>query len=410
MARHWSRRIFPALCAAALLLPMAACGNSGAPDTIKIGLLQPMTGASSGYGAGTQAGFKYVVDRINATGGIKKLDGAKIEIVLADTASTPTQAATEARRLMGKEGVSLVAGTLLTPEMAAVSPVADQNQVPVLAFLAAGTTGDQVYSLGSPYGDGYAQVMTDFIGYLNTRGAGLRKVVLSSSNFETGQVVDKEMTARLAKAGLGVAGTVPLNQGATDFGPAVQKIGAIRGDVVSSVVTEKDGIQLAKARAAAGLQTLFVGSGSGYGDRAVWDALDQQSRNILQNRTFAMVGFAGGSQQASTKAFIDQVRHDLPGATVSQNFVIGAQAARVVQRALEQAGSTEPSEVYRAIARVDIPASDPDLYLARQKGITFSPGGGFARNIQNLVVQWNADGTQDVVWPEHFAVRPPRLP
>src|SRR3546814_7092266 len=89
------------------------------------------------------------------------MDGAKIEMIKADDASEPSNTATEARRLMGKEGVSLVVGIPVTTEMAAISPVADQFQIPVLSVGAGGSNSEYVYSLGLPDDDGYAKSMDD---------------------------------------------------------------------------------------------------------------------------------------------------------------------------------------------------------------------------------------------------------
>ena len=230
----FARRITTITLAGIVAAGLTACGGSsgGNEDSVTIGLLQPMSGAASGYGEETQAGFKFVVDKINREGGIKSMGGAKIKIDLADTASEPGQAATEARRLMGKEGVAIVSGTLLTNEMAAVSPVADQYQVPVLALFAAGSNSEYLYSLGSPYDEGYAGTMVDFVKYLNEKmDAGLKTAALSSSNYEAGQAVDKALRPRLDSAGLDVVGSVPLDQDTTDFGPAVSKLRSLKADL-----------------------------------------------------------------------------------------------------------------------------------------------------------------------------------
>src|SRR3546814_1404686 len=89
------------------------------------------------------------------------MDGAKTEMIKADDASEPSNTATDARRLMGKEGVSLVVGIPVTTEMAAISPVADQFQIPVLSVGAGRSNTEYVYSLGLPYDDGNAKSMAD---------------------------------------------------------------------------------------------------------------------------------------------------------------------------------------------------------------------------------------------------------
>ena len=407
-----ARRLTAITLAGTLAAGLAACAGSsgGDEDSVTIGLLQPMSGAASGYGEETQAGFKFVVDKINREGGIKSMGGAKIKIDLADTGSEPGQAATEARRLMGKEGVAMVSGTLLTNEIAAVSPVADQYQVPVLALFAAGSDSEYLYSLGSPYDEGYAGTMVDFMKYLNEElDAGLETAALSSSNYEAGQAVDKALRSRLDSAGLDVVGSVPLDQDTTDFGPAVSKLRSLDADVVTGVAIQKDGIQLHQARAAAGMDTLFVGSASGYADAGVFENLGETARDVLVNNTFGMTTFAESAESGATKALIEEAKAANIKVPLGQNFVSGAQAARVVQQTLENTKSSEPADLLEALREVSFEADSDDLYLLKADGLKFSKK-RFPSDLQNLMIQWNADGSQDVVWPEDFASRPPKLP
>ncbi|MDX6362018.1 MAG: branched-chain amino acid transport system substrate-binding protein [Streptomyces sp.] len=127
---------------------------------------------------------------------------------------------------------------------------------PTLGLFSAGSNSDRLFSLGSPYDEGYAGTMVDFIKYLNdTTGAGLRTAVLASSNYEAGQAVDRALKPRLQAAGLSVLGSVPLDRDTNDYGPAVAKIASHGADVVTGVAIQKDGIQLHEARARAGLKT-----------------------------------------------------------------------------------------------------------------------------------------------------------
>ncbi|WP_163048700.1 ABC transporter substrate-binding protein, partial [Acinetobacter pittii] len=87
----------------------------GAP-TIKIGMIQPMSGNLSAYATEGQPVFDYVIRKINAEGGIKSLGGAKIEIVLADDASQPARTAAEARRLVTERQVSMLVGSILSAQ------------------------------------------------------------------------------------------------------------------------------------------------------------------------------------------------------------------------------------------------------------------------------------------------------
>lgn len=174
------------------LLP--GSGQAEDAKVVRVGVLDSMTGVFSDFGHQARPAFQYVIDKINKSGGIKSMGGAKIELVLADSTSQAGRAATEARRLITQENVSLVVGVLLTPEMLAVSPIADEFKTPVLSHSAAGARGDYMYSMGLPYDRGYAKTMVEFVEELNkNHGFNLKNVALVYSNYEAGQQVNKAL-------------------------------------------------------------------------------------------------------------------------------------------------------------------------------------------------------------------------
>src|SRR5712692_10864425 len=55
------------------------------PRTIKIGMVEPLSGPMSDVGQDSRLGAQIAVDAINAAGGIRSLDGAKLELLTADS-------------------------------------------------------------------------------------------------------------------------------------------------------------------------------------------------------------------------------------------------------------------------------------------------------------------------------------
>ncbi len=384
--------------------------SGGKIDSVSIGVVQPLSGAFSAYGEESQAGFKFIIDEVNAAGGIKSLGGARINIIVADDASNPGKASTATRRLMGQEKVPLVVGSILTSEMAAISPVADQFKIPVLSMFAGGTNSPYLYTMGFAYDKGYAANFAGFIGYLNKEGnANIKTAVLAGSNYEAGQAVDKALEPRLTQAGIKVLGSVPLDQRATDLNSSVTKIDALHPDVVVGLVTSKDGIALHRARFAMNSSLLFVGGTGGYSDPALWENLGGAiARKVLTKDMFGLTGFSTNAKQQHLKDFLEKVKAAKLDVPIGQNFVQGAQAAWVVVRALEGAGSAKPDAILTALGKVNIKPDDSQLYLAKVGGVKFDES-RFMVDQGGLFIQWNEDGTQDVVWPAEFASRKPRL-
>src|ERR1044072_8640146 len=77
-------------------------GSASAQDTIKIGVTQPLTGAFAASGNYVAQGAKMAEEAINASGGVL---GRKIELVIEDNKSNPTEAVATAEKLISKDKV-----------------------------------------------------------------------------------------------------------------------------------------------------------------------------------------------------------------------------------------------------------------------------------------------------------------
>ena len=83
---------------------------SFAEETVKIGILLPLSGPAASIGVNSLNGHKLAVDEINEAGGIKSLGGAKIELIVADSGGDPKVGMTQAERLITKDKVVALMG------------------------------------------------------------------------------------------------------------------------------------------------------------------------------------------------------------------------------------------------------------------------------------------------------------
>lgn len=116
-----------ALSGAAALAAVAAAVGSAAPARdsaaapLKIGISLSLSGDFSDPGKFAQQGYKLWANTVNAKGGIL---GRKVQLIIQDDASSPTQAATNYQNFITKDKVDLVFGpfsTLLSAPSAAVA-------------------------------------------------------------------------------------------------------------------------------------------------------------------------------------------------------------------------------------------------------------------------------------------------
>ena len=100
------------------------------PDPIKVGVILPLSGSNSSQGAQSRRAIEMALQEINDAGGIESMGGAKIEIIWADTESTPATAVSEAERLINQEGVQIVTGAYHSAVTLAASEVTERYGVP----------------------------------------------------------------------------------------------------------------------------------------------------------------------------------------------------------------------------------------------------------------------------------------
>src|SRR5215467_3932748 len=101
------RRLAVSLTLLVMISAVVAAVSSGQSGEYKIGVLEPLTGPLAGEGKRHLEGFEIVRDMINERGGVM---GKKLTFTVAD-APDPTVAASEANRLITREGVKIITGT-----------------------------------------------------------------------------------------------------------------------------------------------------------------------------------------------------------------------------------------------------------------------------------------------------------
>ncbi|WP_204272544.1 hypothetical protein, partial [Enterobacter hormaechei] len=81
---------------------------------------------------------------------------------------------------------------------------------------------------------------------------------------------------------------------------------------------------------------------------------------------------------------------------IGQSAIQAAQAARVLQHALEAAGSLDRAALIKGLKAVDIPFGHQHLYLARPQGLKFGED-RMPADSTALMIQWLANQQQQVV-------------
>jgi branched-chain amino acid transport system substrate-binding protein len=104
-------------------------GPVASGDTIKIGIVAPVSGDNKPWGDDSLEGAKLAVDEFNAAGG---LNGKKVELLVGDSASRPEPAKSAAEKLMS-DGVIGIVGEVASGNTIQIANSAFEKGVPVIA-------------------------------------------------------------------------------------------------------------------------------------------------------------------------------------------------------------------------------------------------------------------------------------
>ncbi|MBV8850051.1 MAG: ABC transporter substrate-binding protein, partial [Methylobacteriaceae bacterium] len=165
-----------------------------AEDTVKIGLILPMTGPSASTGREIEAAVKLYMQQNG-----DKVAGKKIEVITKDDTGQADITKRLAQELVVNDKVAVIAGFGLTPLALAAGPIATQAKVPAV-IMAAGTS---IITERSPY-----FVRTSFtLPQSSTIMAdwalknGVRKVVTLVSDYAPGADAQESFKAVFTKGG-----------------------------------------------------------------------------------------------------------------------------------------------------------------------------------------------------------------
>lgn len=112
------------------LLGLTACKPVASGDTIKIGMIAPLTGDVAGLGADVRHGAEMAIEKINDAGGI---NGKMLELVAEDGRCTGADAASAAQKLVNVDHVFAIVGGLCSGETLAAAPIVEAGKTVLLS-------------------------------------------------------------------------------------------------------------------------------------------------------------------------------------------------------------------------------------------------------------------------------------
>jgi len=203
------------LAGVALAAGLLAGGPASAQDTIKIGLVQSMSGPLSAIGRQIMGGVNLYIQQHGNT-----VAGKKIEIVLKDDTAVPDMAKRLAQELIVNEKVNIL-GVGITPVAMAIAPLATESKTATVIMV----SGTSVVTDRSPF-----YVRTSFtLGQQSQIIAewalknGSKKVVIVQSDWAPGAEATAVFTTVYTKGGGQILETIKVPLANPDFAPFLQR-------------------------------------------------------------------------------------------------------------------------------------------------------------------------------------------
>ncbi len=206
------------------------------PAAVKIGILQPVTGALSQDGEYGRLGAEIAINEINNGGGLKALGGARIQMVFGDARSNPEGGVQEVERMQA-EGVAAIVGGFASPIVLASSQAASRYDIPYICDVG---VSDQIVSRGLKntfrFGPGFGTVTSAALDNLvrlnDAAGKPARTVVVVHEDGLFGAGMARLMQNELPKRGFEILETIAHPTPSRDMSNVALRIRALNPDLV----------------------------------------------------------------------------------------------------------------------------------------------------------------------------------
>ena len=379
------------LACAVVLSAVVLCSGAFAADTIKVGVLLPLTGAQAKFGEIEKRSFEMAAEEINAKGGGK---GMKIELLFEDDTGKPDVGRSGVEKLISRENVPVLTGGYSSSVTAAAAPVAQQFKVP---FVICTASADDITEKGYDYvfrvNPPASEYPNSVQSFLKGVAKDVKTVALLYENSAFGQSSSKSFEEDAKGLGLQIVVKEGYQAGAIDFKPILTKVKAANPDMIYMVSYVMDASLLMRQSKELRINPkMFVGGGAGFTlpefAKSAGDAADGVFSATLWIETLPFPG---------AKEYFNKFQKKY-GSETEYHGAEAYAAMYVVADALTRAKSITPKDVRDALVTTDMKtAFGPVKFVSYGKKTQ-------QNKLDTYLVQWQK-GELEAVWPKSAATK-----
>jgi len=395
---------------------IAAAAGAQAADSVKIGVIYPLTGVAASAGNYAKMAIETGVDIVNnphpgleklllgAGQGLPNLKGAKIEVDFADHQGNPSVGQSQTLRLITQDKVVAMLGAYQSSVSFAATAVAERYGIP---FLVADSSAPNITGRGfkwtfrtTPIGTDFAKIYVEFLSELKKAGTKVDTIALVFENTDYGTSVSGVVRDAAKAAGFNVVADVSYSANSTDVSPQVLQLRDKKPDVVIFISYTADAILYTKTMKNLGYKPpVEIADDSGFSDPAFVTAVGDLAQGVINRSAWSM------GPPGSPTAIINDLYKKRSGQNLDDTSGRIMQGFFVLADAINRAGSTEPAAIQKALQETDI---KPDQLMMGYNGVKFDKTG---QNILASSYLIQLQGKEYVsVWPTAHASAKLMLP
>ncbi|HWR30080.1 MAG TPA: ABC transporter substrate-binding protein [Negativicutes bacterium] len=328
------RSMFSRLFILGLVLAFAfgtvGCGGGGEKkaDTIKIGVIAPLSGNQASIGKGVVDGMQSAAKIINGSGG---LGGKQIELIVLDDRNLPDEAVSAAKKLISGEKVSIILGSIGSSSTAAIQQLTMKQKVvlvtPVSMLPKLSQNNDQYFFRVTATAPIREQSFSEFV----SKKLNAKTIAFLASNEDLGRATVAAATNLYEKSG----NPKPVytgfyDPGATDFSAELNRIKSLSPDVLYIVANSVQASMIVKQVKVLQLKSVLIGSG---------EAATQEFLRLSQGAGEGMyipVDWAVSFDDPASKKFLEAFQKDYNKLPETKFAVQGWETMWIVAEAIKR--------------------------------------------------------------------------
>jgi branched-chain amino acid transport system substrate-binding protein len=320
-----NRRPALARLAAAAALFIAGVSPVLAQETIKIGLILPMTGQQASTGRQIDAAVKLYMAQHGNT-----VAGKKVEILLKDDGSVPDQTRRLAQELVVNDKVVALAGFGITPSAMATAPIATQSKTPMVVMAAATSAITEASPFVVRTSFTLPQAAVAMAEWANKNK--IKKVVTLVSDYAPGIDAEKYFADRIVLNGGTVVEKLRTPLRSPDFAPVLQKVRDAAPEALYVFLPSGQGAAFMKQFAERGLDKAgirLIGTG---------DITDDDQLNDMGDVALGVITthhYSANHKSAANQKFVEAFKKANNGMRPNFMGVGGYDGIRVIMEGLK---------------------------------------------------------------------------